>query len=443
MLDALIELAGMSYAGLAARVCKAGKARGLNLRYDHASVRRWVRDHAVPRGIVPELVCEVLSARLGRAVTLADIALADDGERREEGQLRKAVDDAAALWRGDLKKAAVLRGSRQVQGAAAIAPVFEWENPPGDLDVSNEGAAPVDPQCARGLWVARMRYERMYRAVGGIPVRPRVVTYLNQHAIPLLRSSYPDAAGRQLYRDAGSLAALAGICAYDMDLHGLAQRYLFGALRMAKASADRGFGGYVIALLANQAFYLGLYRQVIQYAETALRGAGRALTPALTADLSTLQAKSYARMGDRAGCHASMRRADDMVARILPDEEPPEMGYVQPGLVDVQHAEALRRLGDLSAAHSYACQAIAVVGECHQRGQVHRFATLATVLAEQGDAEAAAAAAGEMLDRAAGMESCRIEERVIADRDAITSRSDGVAARAFAERVSDVLAISA
>jgi hypothetical protein len=77
----------------------------------------------------------------------------------------------------------------------------------------------------------------------------------------------------------GSLAALAGICAYDTDLHGLAQRYLFGALRMAKASADRGFGGYVIALLANQAFYLGLYRQVIQYAETALRGAGRALSP--------------------------------------------------------------------------------------------------------------------------------------------------------------------
>jgi hypothetical protein len=148
-------------------------------------------------------------------------------------------------------------------------------------------------------------------------------------------------------------------------------------------------------------------------------------------------------MGDRAGCHAGMRRADEMAGRILPAEEPPETGYVQPGLVDVQHAEALRRLGDLSAAHSYARQAVAVAGECHQRGQVHRFATLATVLAEQGDAEAAASAAAEMLDRAAGMESCRIEERVIAVRDAITSRSDGAAARTFAERVSDVLAISA
>jgi hypothetical protein len=36
---------------------------------------------------------------------------------------------------------------------------------------------------------------------------------------------------------------------------------------MAKASGDRGFGGYVIALLANQALYRG-NRQVIQYAET-------------------------------------------------------------------------------------------------------------------------------------------------------------------------------
>lgn len=32
---------------------------------------------------------------------------------------------------------------------------------------------------------------------------------------------------------------------------------------MAKASGDRGFGGYVVALLANQALYLGLHRQVI------------------------------------------------------------------------------------------------------------------------------------------------------------------------------------
>jgi len=83
------------------------------------------------------------------------------------------------------------------------------------------------------------------------------------------------------------------ICAYDADLQGVAQRYFFHALRMAKASGDPGFGGYVVALLANQALYLGLYRQVIQYAETALRGARQYLSPALVTDLSTMQALAY------------------------------------------------------------------------------------------------------------------------------------------------------
>jgi hypothetical protein len=36
------------------------------------------------------------------------------------------------------------------------------------------------------------------------------------------------------------------------------------------------------------------------------------------------------------------------------------------------------------------------------------LATLATILAGQGDADADAGIAGQMLDRAAGMESCRI-----------------------------------
>jgi hypothetical protein len=45
-------------------------------------------------------------------------------------------------------------------------------------------------------------------------------------------------------------------------------------------------------------------------------------------------------------------------------------------------------------------------------GQVHRLATLATILADQGDADGAASIAGQMLDRATGLESCRIQCRV-------------------------------
>ena len=69
---------------------------------------------------------------------------------------------------------------------------------------------------------------------------------------------------------------------------------------------------------------------------------------------------------------------------------------------------------------------------------MHRLATLATILARQGDADQAASVAGEMLDQAAGMESCRIEERILKVRDAVTAAGDGHAAKELAERVEDM-----
>jgi hypothetical protein len=443
LLDAIIDEAGMSHDGLAARVNRLGARDGLGMLYDHASVRRWIRDGTIPRGRAPELICEVLGSRLGRTVLLGDIGMdrASGGQAPVDSPLSKVVDHAVALWRSDFKQAAAIQSTRPVRGPAAIVPVFEWENPPDDLDVARPGGRRVDAAQVRSLRAARTRYERMYREAGGIPVRPRVVAFLAGHAAPLLRSGYDDATGRQLYRAVGGLTALAGICAYDADLQGVAQRYFFHAVRMAKASGDRGFGGYVVALLANQALYLGLHRQVIQYAETALRGAHRHLTPALVTDLSTLQAKAYARMGDRAGCHDSMRRSEEMASRIRFSEEPPETGYVQPGLVEVQNADALRRLGDLTAARAYAERSVAAAADSHMRGQVHRLATLATIMADQGDADGAAHIAGQMIDRAVGMESRRIHDRVIDVRDAITAISDGAAARELSERVDEVIAV--
>jgi hypothetical protein len=46
-----------------------------------------------------------------------------------------------------------------------------------------------------------------------------------------------------------------------------------------------------------------------------------------------------------------------------------------------------------------------------------------------------------MLDRATGMESCRIQDRIIAVRNAVTAVSDGMAARELAERVEDVIGV--
>jgi hypothetical protein len=140
----------------------------------------------------------------------------------------------------------------------------------------------------------------------------------------------------------------------------------------------------VTVLLANQALYRGSNRQVIQYAETALRGARGSLSPALVTDLNALQAKAYARIGDREGCHASMARAEDMSARIRPGEEPLEPS---PGLSDSAHsiylADGAERIGspeDDFESDSVSWVPLASVPSLISSGDITSGTTLAALL---------------------------------------------------------------
>ncbi|MCX4694299.1 transcriptional regulator [Streptomyces sp. NBC_01408] len=416
LLDSLLAEAGMSHAGLAAYVNQAGRTRGLALRYEHTAVARWLKGQR-PRGQVPDLICEVLGGRLRRTLGLDDIGLGvpDGPGSAHASPLSGFVDRAAALWRSDEQGRPQLLTAGAVTGTPAVIPVWEWENPPEDADVSREGPNRIGPEHIEILRAARAHYELMYRRAGGVATRSRIVRFLGSETAPMLRGSYPDGLGRQLHRATGSLVAVAGICAYDSDAHGLAQRYFHQALRLAKASGDRGLGAYVIALLVNQSLHLREYRQAVAFAEAALRAAGRHTTPALAADLYAMQAKAYAQLGDTRAALACIRSAEAAAERIRPGSEPDETGYVQPGLVNVQVAQALLSLGELDAAHE---QATAAVGTpAHDRGRVHRLAMLCEIQLRQGEADRAVAAAAEMTERAKGMESLRLRDRLRAVRE--------------------------
>ncbi|MFJ3494674.1 transcriptional regulator [Streptomyces sp. NPDC086091] len=441
LLDSLLDEAGVSHAGLAAHVNQAGLARGLALRYEHTAVARWLKGQR-PRGQVPDLICEVLAARLRRPVTLDDIGLGVPGEPAPHTvapfSLSGFVERATALWRSDQQQRPHVLGAPAVTGTPAVMPVWEWENPPEDTDVSRGGRHRVTPADLAMLRAARAHYEQMYRKAGGVATRGRVVGFLTAEAAPLLRGGYTDATGRQLHRATGGLVAIAGICAYDSDAHGLAQRYFHQALRLAKASGDRRLGGYVIALLVNQSLYMREFRQAVAFAEAALRTAGADITPALASDLYAMQAKAYAHLGDGGGALDRIRRAERAAEHIRPGHEPDETGYVQPGLVNVQVAEALLSLGDLTAAAEHAEAAVGT--PAHDRGRVHRLAILSTVALRQGQADKAVATAVQMAEQARGMESQRLRDRLRAVR-AELARSDCAGTAEAAELIDGALRV--
>ncbi|MDG4795106.1 hypothetical protein [Micromonospora sp. WMMD1082] len=427
LLDALLDRAGLSHAGLARQLTRLDRT----LRYDHASVARWIRDHAIPRNPVPLLICRIIGERLNITVTPADIGMTRTPTDENALAVAHLVERAAAVWRGDQKgqhPRAVLTG------AQAVAPLWEWEHPPDDDNLTQPGRRRVDPTDVARLRHARVRYQEMYRRVGGVPVRTRIMATLTSHATPLLRDAYDNRQGRDLFQAVAGLAALAGVCAYDANHQPLSQRHLLTALRLAKASGDRPLGAYVVAIMATQALHLDEYRLVVQYAQAALRAAGPVISPALAADLHSLAGKAYARIGDTAGSHQHLRQAEALATRLDPGTGPAEVSYVQPGLVETQIAEALRRLGDLTAAHTYATESVRTAGATHLRGQVHRHAGLALILTAQGDLDRASHTGHQMLDRLTGMESGRLTDRIRQVATALKPYATQPAVAAFLQR---------
>ncbi|WP_225080430.1 transcriptional regulator [Streptomyces sp. CoT10] len=436
LLDALLDEAGMSRLGLATRINAAGAARGKAMRYDHSSVIRWLKGQR-PRGIVPDLICEVLAERLGRPLTLEDIGMGNNTSQPAT-PLAGFIDRSTALWRSDLQQRPELQTTPIITGLPAVGPVWEWENPPDDADVSRAGTPRVGMPDVDLLRSARTHYEQMYRKAGGVTTRARVLLFLNTETAPLLRGAYSDPTGRELHRAVGGLVAIAGICSYDSDAQGLAQRYFHQALRLAKASGDRAFGGYVLALMVNQCLYLREYRQAVAFAEAAVRTAGHAISHALACDLYAMQGKAFSRMGDQSSARRVMTLAETAAGQIRRDEEPAETGYVQPGLLEANLADALMRLGDTTPAQAYAAEAVAT--GAHERGRVHRLATLTDCQLRAGDADQAAATAHSVLETIQGMESRRLNDRLVRMRRSMDAMGSRVTAEVV-ERIDDTLRI--
>ncbi len=145
------------------------RARGLALRYEHTAVARWLKGQR-PRGQVPDLICEVLAGRLHRPVTLDDIGLGVPGEPSAPHGTSAFgfVECATALWRSDEQQRPHLLGAPAVTGTPAVMPVWEWENPPEDVDVSRGGRHHVSMADIEMLRAARAHYEQMYRKAGGV-----------------------------------------------------------------------------------------------------------------------------------------------------------------------------------------------------------------------------------------------------------------------------------
>ncbi|MFC6062722.1 hypothetical protein [Streptomyces ochraceiscleroticus] len=415
-LQALIQEAACSNAGLARRVNVCGAEHGLDLRYDKTSVARWLRGQQ-PRGRAPAIIAEALGRKLGRTVTIDEIGMAD-GKNLASGvglqfspTVLGAIEQVCELWRSDVGRRDFLSGST-VAASALVEPSRDWLITGADTQVARNAGARVgrsDVEAVRSMTAALSELDHQY---GSGHVRPVVVHYLNSVVSGLLAGTYRESVGRELFAAVARLTELGGYMAVDTGQPGLAQRYYIQALRLAQAAGDRGYGGYVLAAsMSHLAASLGNPREIAQLARAAQEGTRGHVTPRAEAMFCAAEARGHALMGDTRAFQSVAGRAVSAMERAESGtdagDDPAWIGHFDPAYLADELAHCHRDLGQATAARQQAEQALAGHPESRARRRAIGLVLLASAQVQQREIEQACHTGTQAAELLSGLRSSR------------------------------------
>ncbi|MEU1392633.1 MULTISPECIES: hypothetical protein [unclassified Nonomuraea] len=411
LLQQLIAEAGFSHKGLARRLNDLGAARGTpGLKYDHSSVLRWIGGQK-PRDPVPCLLTEIFALRLGRPVSSEDLGMPTNITPLDLGQefthtWQEGVATVTALWRADVERRRFLIDSTFAIGAGSVGAI-RWLTAPPEGRPSGTGARRVGRVDIAAIHEVTRSFGELDNRFGSGRVRSSVVKYLDTAVSPLLKDgSYGESTGKQLAAAAAELTRLAGWMAYDMEQHGLAQRYLIQALRLARGADDHTLGGEILAGMAHQAIYMGQPAHALDLARAAQLAARRAGVQTLLASAQVLEAHAHAGLGDSRSCGASLHQAELAFDARRPTEEPRWLSYFDEAYLSAKFAHCFRDLGEGERTVRLARRSLDMDTR-YVRGRMFNLSLLAAGLLECGELEEACQAAGNALALAGELQSAR------------------------------------
>lgn len=434
--ELLVE-SGLTHKGLARRVVERARAVGMDVSYDHNSVRRWL-DGEQPRH--PELLAGVLAEALGRPTTSADCGMHAEEGAPELGlefglDWDSGIEIATALWRSDVERRKFLASASY---AVAVYPAasMRWltvrdPGPPTRTGRRTVGKADVD--AVRAMTAT---FRDLDNQVGGGRVRPTVAQYLHSSVGPLLRGSYHERAGCDLFSAVAELSRLAGWMAYDQEEHGLAQRYLIQALRMARTARDPGLGAEILAAMSHQATYVGRPGDAVDLARAAQISARKAGLGALESECHVVEAHGHAARNDPASCSTALTAAEQAYERA--DTAPDWLAYYDEAYLSAKIAHCFRDLGDDARTERYAEQSLHMA-DGYQRGKSFNLCLLAGSRVDADPLEAVRVG-DQALDIAQGLTSRRSRSYLRNLRHRLEPHQELPEVREFRERVALVTA---
>ena len=258
------------------------------------------------------------------------------------------VEIVVELGRADVKRRKII-AAPFVLGALAT-PSRDWLLASLDGTVSDRGPRQIDLQQIDGIREMFRLFQEMDVMRGGGHARPALVEYLNSYVLPLVRNrQHSTPVQRALYEAAAEQAYLVGWMAYDDGdrAHGLAQRYLIQALRLAEASANRALGAHVLAGMSDQANLLGHPHEALMLARSGQRAITVKDSAACLADLQILEARALAALpGQAKAASNAVVRAEKTFQHVVPENEPEWARFIDAAYLFGEAAHCFRDLGD-------------------------------------------------------------------------------------------------
>lgn len=441
-LAAVIAEAGLSHAQVArafVRVAQESDAREFS-GVARSHVSHWVGG-STPSGRAPVILCEALSRRLGRTVTLAEIGLPTPPLSSAEA-LDWRVDTLVAL--NDLGRVDVDAERRRVLGAAVYS-VAALAVPGGPwwTEMAGRGSArgglgtrSVGRGDLEAVHDMVSMFSRVDQRRGGGHARTAVVQYLTADVAPFLRGTFADEQVRRaMFSAASELAYLSGWMAFDDSEHATAQRYFAVAVKLAAEADDPPMAGHVLRAMAHQAVDLGHERQALDLAAASMDGERYGLaSPRERALLGVVHARALAAAGQRQAAAAALIRAEDDLAAADPgDAEPGRVFFFSEASLAHETACALRDVGDLAGAVRQFRRSVRTrKAATFTRTHAVTLGYLGAVQARQGGIEEACATWSQALDAMDGVRSGRTRQ-VAADMRSTLSPFRGRGLRVVAE----------
>jgi transcriptional regulator with XRE-family HTH domain len=352
---------------------------------------------------------------------------------------RHGIDVVVDLWRGDMQRRNLLRQAG-FSAAAFLPAAVRWlvssldERPAG----SGErliGAADVDT-------VRQMTstYRRLDNQFGGGHIRDSLVRFLNADVTELINGRYDAATGRQLLSAVAETTRLAGWASYDAGMHGLAQRYLIQALRLAAGAGDRALGAEILAAMSHQAAFLRASGDAVDLAKAAGRTAAEAGIAAIQAESAVLEAQGHAVGGNEKACASALTTAEAIFDKADRTSEPQWIGYFDESYLAAKFGHCFTALGRGDIAQRFATRSLDMDGQQYARGRQFNLVLLAVAHAQNGEPEEAARIGFDAVEAAERLYSSRARDYLNDLADRLSKHVGLPAVRDFTERARPVLA---